>query len=211
MRRGNGEAPPGLTSAIACPEIGHPPHIPWRAANGATAPSPSPALWSPGRRGRIPFAAASISSRRSGIGIGQAVHKPSPSMDVPDSFKSWAEVYDHSNSPCAHALWGYRRSAQGRADLVGAHEGSTDRSTAPDRLPNPADAHQDLNGIHITAPGCTAGPKPLQAPPTAVAGHFNFAGFDFSFRPSQDGMKTSHPAGPHSCTPVVFTNETKGS
>jgi len=94
----------------------------WRAAKGTAAPSPSPALWSPGRRGQIPSAAASTSFRW--IAVGQAVHNSSCGVDMPDSFKSRAEVYDHSNSSYTHALCGCRRAERGRVDVVEAHEGA---------------------------------------------------------------------------------------
>jgi hypothetical protein len=49
-----------ICAAHRCPEIGRRPHIPRRAVKGATALSPSPALWSPRRRGQTSLAAAPI-------------------------------------------------------------------------------------------------------------------------------------------------------
>ncbi len=96
-----------------------------RAVKGATASSPSPALWSPGRRGRADrflLAAAPVFSPPTGVG--QTVHNPARGVDMPDRLGLWAHVYDHSNSSCVHALCVYRRSALERADVVGIDEGS---------------------------------------------------------------------------------------
>ena len=140
-------APHNTTHTWAPSSIGRFPHTSSRTAvKGATVPSPSPALWSPGRRGQIPLAAASISSRRSGIGIGQAVHNSSRSVDILDSFKSRAEVYDYSNSPYTHALCGYRRAERGRTDPVGAHEGSTS-GQGPKQSRDPQQRSKRLRGI----------------------------------------------------------------
>ena len=69
------------------PRIDRPPHTSLRAVKGAMALVPTPAVWSPGRRGQTPLAATStFSPAGADTGIGRTVHTATCAVDVPDRY-----------------------------------------------------------------------------------------------------------------------------
>jgi len=112
---------PGPPALSCTPPAGRSPHIPRRAVKEATAQVPSPAVWSPGRRGAIPAAAPTSSSP---AGVGQNVHNRSRRLDMPDGPDIRMCVYHPSNSSRSHALCEHRRSVWGGVVFVGISEGS---------------------------------------------------------------------------------------
>ena len=124
FRRVPAPCPPTTVS-----HIGRSPHIPRSAVKEATAQVSSPALWSRGRRGRIPIPAAAPVFSRGGWALNrQTVHTPARSVDIPAK-------RDCSNSSRSHALWGYgSRNAVMRVRTWGAGLGLMARGVQPRRF-----------------------------------------------------------------------------